>query len=257
MVQSVGQSTPSRVVIPISGGLNSPQPDRARADGSRSIELYRTHCIDWHETDGRGGSSRELMQTIPDFTRPGWHSAHNDDRLQHSIREGKGFMPPMKDKLRPTEVVRLVSLVRNFRGGEQVVPDEPEDQNEPSTPPEPRKAAEPTRPVPRSDAISGLLERSCSSSHGADGHGTAMRAQVPSLPDFTAVDWHQRRSDAQLTASVLEGKGRPCRHSAASSASRRCASWWLMSAPSGRHGLNPSPSRRPIPVGATRSYRTS
>jgi mono/diheme cytochrome c family protein len=33
-----------------------------------------------------------------------------------------------------------------------------------------------------------------------------MRAQISWLPDFTAPDWHQRRSDAQLTASVLEGK---------------------------------------------------
>jgi hypothetical protein len=30
---------------------------------------------------------------------------------------------------------------------------------------------------------------------------------MPWLPDFTAPDWHQRRSDAQLTASVLEGNG--------------------------------------------------
>jgi len=138
------------------------------------------------------------MRTIPDFTRPEWHSARDDDHLQHSIREGKGFMPAMKDKLGPTEVVLLVTLVRNFRGGEQVVPDEPEDQEEPSTS---------ESVVPRSDAIPGLFQRFCSSCHGADGHGNAMRAQMPWLPDFTAPDWHQRRSDAQLTASVLEGKG--------------------------------------------------
>jgi len=104
----------------------------------------------------------------------------------------------MKDKLRPTVVVHLVSLVRNFRGGEQVVPDEPENHEEPSTS---------QSVVPRSDVIPGLFQRLCSSCHGADGHGNAMRAQLPWIPDFTALDWHQRRNDAQLTASVLEGKG--------------------------------------------------
>jgi mono/diheme cytochrome c family protein len=163
--------------------------------------------MDCHETDGRGGSTREVMQRIPDFTRPEWHGTHDDDGLQHSIREGKGFMPAMKDKLGPTEVVLLVTLVRSFRGGEQVVPDEPEDQNEPSTPPQPRGSAESTQSVPRSDAIPGLFQRLCSSCHGADGHGNAMRAQMPRIPDFTVSDWHQRRSDAQLTASVLEGRG--------------------------------------------------
>ncbi len=40
------------------------------------------------------------MRRIPDFTRPEWHRAHDDDYLQHSIREGKGMMPSKKDQLR-------------------------------------------------------------------------------------------------------------------------------------------------------------
>lgn len=206
-VRSFGQSTPSQAVRPIPGGSKSPRPDRTKADGARSIDLYRTHCMDCHETDGRGGSSREVMRKIPDFTKPEWHSAYDDDHLQHSIREGKGLMPAMKNQLGPTEVVHLVSLVRNFRGGGQVVPDEPADQQEPSTQPRLRGPAEPTRPVPRSEAIPGLFQRLCSSCHEADGHGNAMRAEIPWFPDFTSANWHQPRSDAQLTASILEGKG--------------------------------------------------
>jgi mono/diheme cytochrome c family protein len=34
-----------------------------------------------------------------------------------------------------------------------------------------------------------------------------MRAQLPGLPDFAAPEWHQHRNDAQLMATVLEGKG--------------------------------------------------
>ncbi len=126
-------------------------------------------------------------------------------------------MPAMKDKLRPTEVVRLVTFVRNFRGGEQVVADEQdeqeeqeeeeEEQEEPSTPPGPRTLAEATPPAVRPDATPALFQRLCSACHGADGRGSAARAQLPALPDFSTPDWHQRRSDAQLEASVLNGKG--------------------------------------------------
>jgi hypothetical protein len=34
-----------------------------------------------------------------------------------------------------------------------------------------------------------------------------MRASLPALPDFTAPRWHAARSDPQLVASILGGKG--------------------------------------------------
>jgi hypothetical protein len=34
-----------------------------------------------------------------------------------------------------------------------------------------------------------------------------MRSQVPAIPDFTSSTWHDRRSDAQMVASILTGKG--------------------------------------------------
>jgi hypothetical protein len=34
-----------------------------------------------------------------------------------------------------------------------------------------------------------------------------MRAQTPSIPDFTSPAWQQRRSDPQLTTTIFEGKG--------------------------------------------------
>jgi mono/diheme cytochrome c family protein len=198
--------------------------DRAKSDRPRSIELYRTHCLECHEEDGRGESSRELMRGIPDFTRPEWHHARDDASLQQSIREGKGMMPPKKDKLSPTDVVRLVSLIREFRGGEQVIPDEPEGREEPSKGTQPQTSAEPAEPgaganrpasrstseskVPApSEAIRGLFQRSCAKCHGADGHGNDLRGQFPQIPDFASSNWQKGRIDAQLTASILEGKG--------------------------------------------------
>jgi mono/diheme cytochrome c family protein len=221
-VRSTGQSTPSGVVGPTSGDSKVARPDRIGPDRSRSIELYRDLCLSCHEEDGRGASSRELMRRIPDFTRPEWHATRQDAHIVRVIREGRGSMPPMKDRLGTKDVVLLVTLIRNFQGGGQVIADGPEEEKSRGAP-EPPKSAEPTEPntrsiravsasasasaVPPSDASRGVFQRFCVSCHGADGRGDTMRAQIPGLPNFTSPDWHARRSDAQLATSILEGKG--------------------------------------------------
>jgi hypothetical protein len=43
--------------------------------------------------------------------------------------------------------------------------------------------------------------------HGADGAGSPARGRGPNIPDFTDASWQARRSDAQLLASILDGKG--------------------------------------------------
>jgi mono/diheme cytochrome c family protein len=220
----VGQSSPAQVVSPTSGGAKIENPDRTKFDRSRAIELYRNHCLECHEEDGRGKSSRELMPRIPDFTKSEWHHAHDDASMQHSVRAGKGMMPAHKDELNQTDVVLLVILIRDFRGGKQVVPVEPEGQEEPSSRTEPETSAEPakpgaaaSRPASRSssesmgvasEAIRGLFQRTCAKCHGPDGRGNELRDQFPRIPDFASTNWHKGRTDAQLTASILEGKGR-------------------------------------------------
>ena len=221
--QGIGQSTPSQVVSPIPVSPKTNDPDRLKRQQARSIEQYRKHCINCHEADGRGESSRDLMASIPDFTKPEWQSAHDVDCMLHTIREGKGSMPAMKARLGPGDAVLLVSLVRNFRGGGQVVPDDPDEQEGPSKPPESQEATEPPGPDPRparaaprtardsavpgSDIGRSIFQRFCLSCHGADGHGSQMGALAPRFPDFASPGWQSKRSDAQLTASILEGRG--------------------------------------------------
>ena len=145
-------------------------------------------------------------------------------------------MPKQKDRLGPAEVERLVAFIREFQAGRQVVPDEQEAADPPTTAASPaaqevpdpppsrsaREASDPAvtpvarpdpspRPNPQADAMRSaavLFQRTCRACHGSDGKGAALRAFLPELPDFTSPAWQKRRSPAQLTASILEGKGR-------------------------------------------------
>ncbi len=51
-----------------------------------------------------------------------------------------------------------------------------------------------------------LYQRFCQRCHGSDGGGER-NAGVMGLPDFRRPTWQERRSDAQLMASILDGKG--------------------------------------------------
>jgi mono/diheme cytochrome c family protein len=48
----------------------------------------------------------------------------------------------------------------------------------------------------------------CLACHGEDGHGSAVRAAMPEIPDFASAKWQVSRKDAELKHSILEGKGK-------------------------------------------------
>jgi mono/diheme cytochrome c family protein/uncharacterized membrane protein len=78
-------------------------------------------------------------------------------------------------------------------------------------PQEPRAASQsrlsPTAAVDTPDSIDPYA-RHCSKCHGKDGAGRDARSRLPNIPDFTDASWQARRSDAQLLASILDGKGK-------------------------------------------------
>jgi mono/diheme cytochrome c family protein/uncharacterized membrane protein len=56
-------------------------------------------------------------------------------------------------------------------------------------------------------AVGELFQQHCAKCHGKDGTGTPGRNSLPDIPDFTAASWQAQRSDAELLAAILEGKG--------------------------------------------------
>jgi mono/diheme cytochrome c family protein len=126
----------------------------------------------------------------------------------------------MKAKLKSEDAKLLVSLVRNFKGGKQVVPDETDTPADTAETPKATEPVQPSAPSPRAVSVptSGstvsradpgraLFQRLCVACHGGAGRGDALGAGPTRPPDFAAPDWHSTRSDVQLMISIREGKG--------------------------------------------------
>jgi quinol-cytochrome oxidoreductase complex cytochrome b subunit/mono/diheme cytochrome c family protein len=199
------------------------QPKAAPVVASQmsSAQIYRAYCLACHDSDGKGAIVRKVMPEVPDMTDAKWQTNRTNADLLHSILDGKGkFMLPMKDKLSPADAEQMVAYVRTFQGGKQVAKVEP--KLPPPTPPPERPAIVPVfpgpsqkpQPIPESietaarvRAASVLFREYCLSCHGADGRGLALKASMPDMPEFTSSAWQGQRIDAQLLASILDGKG--------------------------------------------------
>lgn len=183
--------------------------------------LYRAYCLACHDADGRGNSVRQAMPAVADFADPKWQDARTDADLTQSLLDGKGkFMLPMKDKLSRADAEQMVSYVRAFRGGKQLVELEPRKQPVPPPPeqpavvpgpkttdvPQPPSAAS-TAPAARIRVATGLYRQYCLICHGADGRGIEMKPSMPTIPDFSSRSWQETVTNSQLAAGTLDGKG--------------------------------------------------
>ncbi len=214
-VPSARSSGPGPAVI--LDGRTPAEPTSAKVNqgaiGS-PIEVYRSSCSACHDNDGRGAVVRDDLPAIPDFTDAKWHASRSDAELSRSILEGKAkAMPRMKAKLGTVDVMLMVALVRGFKDGKQVIDDESDPSSTKDPKNETKSQAEVSRPGPSAEkeaAIQeggGLFQKSCVRCHGRDGKGDAARDSLATIPDFTLRAWQQKRSDAQLLVSILDGKG--------------------------------------------------
>ncbi len=164
-----------------------------RADVAR---VFATHCAACHAVDGSAAKTRAVMPTIPDFTSLAWQMSQTELEIAHRIVDGQEpLMPAYRDKLSAREILALTIYVRAFH---------------------PETAAtgptQPTSPPPAPDASQmsppRVYRAYCLACHDADGRGNTVRAAMPDMPDFTNQIWNEKRTNADLKHSILEGKGK-------------------------------------------------
>lgn len=181
---------------PRAGQAPGKTPSENRRVAALSAEKgYRSLCLACHGPSGTGNQLRKAMPNMPDFTNSRWQSSHADSALKHAILHGKGkYMLPLVGILSAGEADRLVSLVRAFRDGKQVIAI--------PAPAGPASAIE-----KRVRVASQLYQQNCLTCHGPQGTGQRMRDSMPSLPDFSSSKWQQTHSDTQLADAIENGKG--------------------------------------------------
>jgi mono/diheme cytochrome c family protein len=70
-------------------------------------------------------------------------------------------------------------------------------------------STERTRTAKGADAtVVAAFRALCLECHDSDGRGTGIRDVFPKVPDFTAAAWQASRTDAELSRSIVEGKGK-------------------------------------------------
>jgi mono/diheme cytochrome c family protein/uncharacterized membrane protein len=216
----------------------APQSPPATPGGPSPRELFLKRCAKCHGADGTGNKARERLPAIPDFTNPSWQSRRADSKLVVSILEGKGDdMPPQRGKISEEQAHGLVKYIRSFAptkgNSEQRKKEEPSEpkpakpdptlnsfeERQSSAPPPTRAKADSSSSVqspspeqstsssPGTSDVEDLFRRRCVKCHGADGTGNKARHRLPEIPDFTNPSWQARRDEAQLMASILDGKG--------------------------------------------------
>jgi mono/diheme cytochrome c family protein len=197
-----------------------------------------------HGADGTGSTARGVLPDIPNFTKAVWQSQLTDAQLMASILDGRRQgMPPVRGKISEEQVRGLVAYVRSLAPTTaKSSPRQLEDRglasfNErygrlkqqrddlrrqyhevprstpggaPSTSSESRKhqgAWQSSAAAPGTPASRHLFDKRCVKCHGADGTGSPARDLLAEIPDFTRPSWQAQRTDAQLSASILNGKG--------------------------------------------------
>lgn len=179
------------------------------------------------------------MPKIPNFADKAWQEGLTDEAIARTILDGKGeLMRPFKDKLSEIEARALAGYVRGFATGLVVTAAPPQPSAIAEAPPvtqpqatgvTPPIAQPPAQPAPREE-VAGVMpaptptstlvaseritqaatqfRQYCLVCHGTDGRGTAVRAGMPTIPDFTDPAWQTSRTSARLAVSILEGSGK-------------------------------------------------
>jgi mono/diheme cytochrome c family protein len=83
---------------------------------------------------------------------------------------------------------------------------QPDQVPPPNSPVRPAVSAAPEQDE-RLKKVAALYRPLCQSCHGADGRAARLRSNRSPIPDFSDPSWQASRTDAQLAASILNGRG--------------------------------------------------
>jgi ubiquinol-cytochrome c reductase cytochrome b subunit len=68
----------------------------------------------------------------------------------------------------------------------------------------PERSAEPAGPIQRAD-VAKLYNTHCAACHGVDGSAGAIRAAMPTIPDFTSLSWQMSQTELEITHRIHDG----------------------------------------------------
>jgi mono/diheme cytochrome c family protein/uncharacterized membrane protein len=217
------------------GAGGQPLVVAAAVNGSgEAAKSFEQHCVKCHGKDGTGKAAHRLFPEIPNFTASTWQAQRNDAQLLASILEGKGpDMPAWRGKINAREARDLIARIRAFAPTKGVPGKEKEKKSAPNgtveeqfrrleakmsdlrkkfrqlSKPSPSGTSSQPSPTTAADvsATESLFQQHCTKCHAADGTGKTTRRRLARIPNFSAASWQAQRSDAQLLASILDGKG--------------------------------------------------
>ncbi len=153
-----------------SGGPSLALYDGAgRCRASLAVEEDGSSSLSLHDQEGR---RRAVLRISPE----------SEPRLELVDKTGKGQVP---SSVRPAGTAKDSGTA--------------EDSPKPLT--QSGKAGEAL------SAAKALYQRLCVRCHEEDGHGSRMRSRTAAMPDFSTAAWQTSRSDPQLLASILHGRG--------------------------------------------------
>jgi mono/diheme cytochrome c family protein len=167
-----------------------PGPGLSRSE--QVAKLFKENCAACHGEDGTGRVIRPVLPLIPDFTSLAWQMSQTEMAIVNQIDYGSNpLMPAFRYKLSADQILRLAVYVRSFAShapAGQVAAASAETSNVTAT---------------------NLYGTFCFACHDTTGKGNAvMKLSMPEIPDFTAAAWQKSRTQADLTQSILNGKGK-------------------------------------------------
>jgi mono/diheme cytochrome c family protein len=167
-------------------------PGSAPTRSQQVAKLFGENCAACHGADGTGNNIRHVLPLIPDFTSLAWQMSQTEFAIVNQIDYGSHpLMPSFRYKLPTDDILKLAVYVRSFAGHPGSV----------QTTLSPGASSHIT--------AANVYGTFCFACHDTNGKGNpTIRASMPELPNFTSAAWQKSRTDADLSHSILQGKGK-------------------------------------------------